>query len=54
MVEEYMKNDPDKQSNQGHESYTEVCFHMVTKLQQHSLLQLHFISSKSKRLFSQL
>jgi len=54
MVEEDMKNDPDKQSNQRHEIYIEVWFQTVTKLQQHSLLQLCLISSKSKHLITQI
>ena len=52
MVQEDMKKDPDKQSNQGHESYIEVWFQTVTKFQQHSLLQLHLMSSNSKHLIT--
>ena len=54
IVEEDMKNDPDQQNDQGHHNYIEIWFQTVTKLQQHSLLQLSLISSNSKHLITQI
>ena len=47
MVEGDMKNDPDQQKDQGYQSYIEICFQTVSKLQQYSLPQLCLIPSKS-------
>jgi len=37
MIEEDMENDPDQQKDQGYQSYIEIWFQTVTKLQQYSL-----------------
>jgi len=54
MVEEDMNNDLDKQENQGHQSYIEVWFHKINKIEHHSLLQLFLIFSKSNHLVSKI
>ena len=48
MKEEHMENDPDQKKDQGYQSYIEIWFQMVTKLQQYSLPQLCFDPFKVK------
>ena len=54
MLEGDMKNDPDQPKNQGYQSYIEIWFQTVTKLQQYSLPQLCLIPSKSDYLVSEI
>jgi len=54
MVEEYMKNNLDKRSKQGHQSYIEVWLQKIEKMEHHSLLQLCLILSKRNHLVSEI
>ena len=54
MIEGDMKNDPDQQKDQGYQSYIEIWFQTVTKLQQYSLPQLCLTPSKSNHLVSEI
>jgi hypothetical protein len=45
MIEGDMKNDPNQQDDQGYQSYIEIWFHKVTKLQQYFLPQFCLIPS---------
>jgi len=54
MEEEDIQDDPNQQVDQGHHNYIEIWFQTVTKLQQHSLLKLRLISSKSKHFITQI
>ena len=54
MIEEDMENDPDQQKDQGYQSYIEIWFQTVTKLQRYSLPQLCLIPSKSDHLVSKI
>ena len=54
MVEQDMKNNPDKQENQGNQSYIEVWFQKINKMEHHSLLQLCLILSKTNHLVSEI
>jgi len=54
MIEEDMENDPNQQKEQGYQSYIEVWFQTVTKLQQYFLPQLCLIPSKSNHLVSEI
>ena len=54
MVEGDMKHDPDQQKDQGYQSYIEIWFQTVTKLQRYSLPQLCLIPSKSDHFVSEI
>lgn len=54
MIEGDMKNDPDQQKNQGYQSYIEIWFQRVTKLQRYSLPQLCWIPSTLDHLVSEI
>jgi len=54
MIEGDMKNDPNQQEDQGYQSYIEIWFQTVTKLQRYSLPQLCLILSKSNHLVSEI
>ena len=53
MIEGDMKNDPNQQDDQGYQSYIEIWFQTVTKLQWYSLPQLCLIPSKSDHFVSE-
>jgi len=54
MLEGDMKHDPDQQKNQGYQSYIEIWFQTITKLQRYSLPQLCLIPSKPNHLVSEI
>ena len=54
MIEGDTKNDLDQQKDQGYQSYIEIWFQTVTKLQRYSLPQLCLIPSKSDHLVSEI
>lgn len=54
MLEGDMKHNLDRQKNQGYQSYIEIWFQTITKLQQYSLPQLCLIPSKSDHLVSEI
>ena len=53
MLEGDMKNDPDQPKNQGYQSYIEIWFRKVTKLQQYFLPQFCLIPSTPDHLVSE-
>jgi len=54
MEEENIKNDLDKQANQGHQSYIEVWFKKNNMMEYQSLRQLYLIFSKSNHLIYEI
>ena len=54
MLEEDMNNDPNEQENQGNQSYFEIWFLTIIKLQQHTLLKHYLIQSQSKKFISHI
>jgi len=54
MIEGDMKNDPNQQDDQGYQSYIEIWFQKVTKLQRYFLPKLCLIPSKPEHLVSEI
>lgn len=54
MIEGDMKNDPNQQDDQGYQSYIEIWFQKVTKLQWYFLPQFCLIPSKPDHLVSEI